>query len=649
MIKLKRQILMTTCLVFLLPHISIAAENEHERYVPKEILAIAKSKLEAQALAIGGLVENVIDHGSAVETHEVKTVKAVRMVGPIVDFEKAAGIKQSPMNLDAHSSENQSVETEVMDTHRKVSDMHGSSTNDSLGGIHGDLGKAGKIVDLSLGASKDEDHKNLEMLAEGHSEKEERSGEHTEASQKPKMFISVFDEQPENVMRSKGSEHGMAGQVDKEHVDTGQGDAHGDDEHVDVKDGHSETKDGDEHGEGGEHAEPEIVFETVEVPTELNKPTREIRALQRLQDRLVAGVPNSFDLYRSRLIKAGKVLKSVDSETWQYKKNLDAMALFTLIGGDPRVGKMARSKTKLSKNHTLYLDAALAYSSGRLGRAYVLFKKIEFKHLPVSTAAQFAIVKSMLFGRHDAKLAKDYLNFAREFAPGTLAEEAALRRLIRMSSDDKDVKLFMRISRIYISRFKNSFYFNDFLKNYAYSLVRMPKTSEDEILTSLKKLFKSLKSNQQLAVASYVSGITTEMGMFKLSAWTAKSALSLSRKNGKLHTRMKLYHLASTVTNLGAVDGIMDMIEGINDDILNAKDKQLYNSIIALSERIYNDPMTQDQIRIEIKSEVQKSSKVDPTEKLFKESAEFARKNITIMKSVDILAKSEEVLKGSIL
>lgn len=691
MIDFKRQILVTTCLVLLLPHFSVAGENEHERYVPKQILEEAKKNLEAQANALG------VHSNTSLVLPEKKMMKKVRMVGPIFDFEKAAGIKPATMDADndhgLNSSESDalSAKSAIMDGEHNAPVMHEGFADKAPKDVHNDghdaVIKDNHMVAGDLEKGKDEHHKNIDVVATDASDEHMQKNEHGDAdmsaktdmhamdkesadshverdvehstghsaehstdgkvdehmakeassSHEPEMFKSVLDEQREKEMHGKAGEHAGDGHGMQAAGGASKG------EHA--EDGHSEG----EHGEGEEHVTPEIVFEIVEVPRGLDKPTLEIRALQRLQDGLVSGAPDASNEYRAQLKASSRTLKLVNEKTWQYKKNLDAVALFTLIGGDPKVGKIARSKTGLSKDHTLYLDAALAYSEGKLGRAYNLFKKIDFKHVPNSTAAQFAIVKSMLFGRSDAKAAKDYLNLARKFAPGTLAEEASLRRLIRMSSDNKDIKLFVRISRIYISRFKNSFYFNDFLKNYAYSLVRMPKMAEEKILSSLKHLFKSLKGNQQLAVASYVSGITTEIGMFKLSAWTSKVALSLSRENGKLHTRMKLYHLASTVTQLGANDTMMDIIEGINDDVLNTKDKQLYNSVIALSQRLFNDPMTQDEIKSGIRAEATRYSKDDTTKKLFDESAVFARNNVTIKKSIDILAKSDEVLKGSSL
>lgn len=688
MTNFKRQILLTSCLVFLLPHFGVASENEHERYVPKQILENAKSKLEAQAKALG-IEDNISHMGEVTENttahiDEVdnKSIKKVRKVGPFFDFEKAAGIKPPSMKFELDDQKKHtdgdvlSAKTAIMDGDHNTPIMHEGFDEKAPKDVHNDghdaVAENEHIVGQDLETGKDEHHKDVNRMVgstgQSHDQNDshvpsktheidvtpkgnythaagshttemhetsvkvehaadEHLGKHEEGAHEPEMFKSVFDEQDENM-----DAHGKV----NDHANDGDTDDHAE-------------KAKDDHGEEGDHVEPEIVFEIVEVPRGLDEPTRQIRALQRLQDGLVSGVPDASKRYRMQLMSSSKELKMVEDETWQYKKNLDAVALFTLIGGNPRIGKIARSKTKLSADHSLYLDAALAYSEGRLGKAYVLFKKINFKHVPISTAAQFAIVKSMLFGRADAKAAKDYLNLARKIAPGTLAEEASLRRLIRMSSDDKDVKLFMRISRIYISRFKNSFYFNDFLKNYAYSLVRMPKSSQEQILDSMRHIFKSLKDNQQLAVASYVSGITTDTGMFKLSAWTSKRALDLSRVNGKLHTRMKLYHLASTVTQPGAEDTMLDMIEGINDDVLNAKDKQLYNSVIALSHRLYNDPMTQEQIKSGIKTEVQRYSKDDPTKKLFDESAVYARNNVTIKKSIDILANSVEVLRGSSL
>lgn len=648
--RFKFHILLTTCMVISVVQVSFAAENEHERFVPKQLL---------DKRDVVGEIELKIEdaHG---EIAEKATVHKMRNVGPIFDFEKAAGITRDTSTTD-HGDEHKAVMDVVDDEHI---DGHSNDHSDSQSAGHGSEPHADKNHDEN---EQDElNHSNNDGVVshdehldetatpkvhdEAHSENKEPAhvGSDTshvksmapEEKHEPEMFRSVFDE------HANKDEHGS----DSDHKEEG----HGDTEH-DASDNHEASNDHEEtsgHEEDSEHGESEkhvVKFDIVEVPNEFNEPTRTIRALQLLQDRIITGDLKAFKAYRILLSQAGKKLAALDSKHWQYKKNLDAVALYTLVGGNPIVGKTARSKTELSDDHTLYLDAALAYSQGRLGKAYRLFEKIDFLHVPVSTAAQFAIVKSMLFGRTNTVLAKEYLNVARQLAPGTLAEEAALRRLVRMSSDDKDVKLFKRASRVYISRFKNSYYFTDFLKNYAYSLVRMPKSMEAEVLKSLEYMYEFLEDNQKLAVSSYVANIATDIGMFKLAAWSSKSALSISRENGKLHTRMSLYYLASTVTSINNSDIMVSMIENINDEILNAKDKRLYDSVIALSERLYKDPMTQDEIKsgIHNKAEEQIFPGDDPTEKLFDESLMLAKKNTTVMKSLDFLAKSDEVLKGS--
>ncbi|MFK7901908.1 MAG: hypothetical protein AB8B49_03600 [Nitratireductor sp.] len=390
---------------------------------------------------------------------------------------------------------------------------------------------------------------------------------------------------------------------------------------------------------------PEFVFELEFVPPEYQKPVMAVRSLQLLQDNIVHGKKNAFDAYRAALQDTYVALSKLRTEHWQYKKNLDAIALFTLIGGNPELGQQVLSQTSLSENHSLYLEGALAYSMRDFDVAYDKFARINFKNVPPSTAAQFAVVKSMLAARFNVDKARSFLNHARRLAPGTLSEEAALRRLVRMASDDGNLESFMRASKVYVTQFSDSFYFTDFIKNYAYSLVRMPRENESKMLGSLKDITSRLEENEQLAIMSYVARTSVSHGLFELVGWASENGKALAKKNGKLYVQMSLYHLASTIFDHTKRDTLDQDLEAINPRVLNLEDKNLLSLVTALYERLYNESMSEEDILLAFDQQ-QAFPGDNIAKQVMDEGNNFADKNRVVLKAEALIEKSNEILKG---
>ena len=193
-----------------------------------------------------------------------------------------------------------------------------------------------------------------------------------------------------------------------------------------------------------------------------HQPWKLLRSIQEQQDRVVAGENNATNAYRILLVQSANWMKLLDDSTWQYERNLDAVAVYLLIGGDVELGYKALQKSQLDRPHKLLLEAAVAYSERDIAKSYRLMSRIDHMSLPPSMAGQVALAKAMVFSSADLETAADYLQQARRLAPGTLIEEAALRRAMRVSAELNSMKDLRYFARTYQHRFQSSHYFTDF-------------------------------------------------------------------------------------------------------------------------------------------------------------------------------------------
>ena len=315
------------------------------------------------------------------------------------------------------------------------------------------------------------------------------------------------------------------------------------------------------------------------LPAGPHQPWRLVRNLQLVQDDIVNGINGAQREYRDQLINASTILLSQSPKIWQNERNLNAIALYVLIGGDIAVGKKAMKESMLDQNKKMPLKAALSFSGRRFREAHNLMTKLDHTKLPASMSAQFALAKSMVTSSTDLDQAAKFLDDARRLAPGTLIEEASLRRSTRIAGEQRKFKRFKFITSTYLFRFHKSQYFGGFLRDFAFGLVRMPKENSVGSANYMKDFFKRLNNRQKLMIATYVARNATIMGKTEIARWASNFAIEGLKPGSKLHTRMLLYSSASGMANQEHFKGSIISLAKVDREILDENDKKLFDAV----------------------------------------------------------------------
>lgn len=338
-------------------------------------------------------------------------------------------------------------------------------------------------------------------------------------------------------------------------------------------------------------------------PAGENQPWLLIRQLQLAQDRIAAGTPGSLAAYRKLLAHASVTLLNQPSVVWQHLRNLDAASIFLLIGGDIRVGDAALAGNRLDPDAKLPLRAAIAFANRNFVEAHELMQRIDHVSLSPSAAPHFAMAKAMSASSSDLAATTRYLGEVRRLAPGTLLEEASIRRAIRIAGENHDLQQFKYLSRSYFLRFSRSLYFNDYLKNYIFALVRMPATAQDELLEEIRAFSKTLSLHQQTQIASYLARNATIKGYTALAYWASDTVLASPSISDRLTARMLLYKAASGIVDVETGAAATAALGEIDADLLSEKDRKLLEAVKALADRMRSEPMSMaelgDWLRVE--------------------------------------------------
>lgn len=346
------------------------------------------------------------------------------------------------------------------------------------------------------------------------------------------------------------------------------------------------------------NSQPNIVRKSISQKVRVNslatgktQPWQLIRRLQHAQDAIVLGKPGALRNYRKLLVKYSGLMLAQDEEVWSSPKNLNAAAIYVLAGGNPIVGIKAVETSKLDDEAKRPLFAAVAYAERNFAVSHKLLIALDHTKVPPSAAAQFALAKSMVTSSTNLKLAKTLLNEARRLAPGTLIEEAALRRSFRFVDANTNLEEYRRNASSYLRNFRRSLYFSDFLKNFAFGLMRMPREKEQEVLKYLKIIFEELNKDEQLRILVYTARSATVTGRVKTAYWSSKRALELLDHNNKLHTRMSLYFAASGVVQPKESESSIVEFGKIKRSTLDKNDQKLFDAVTVLVKRLQGDPM----------------------------------------------------------
>ncbi len=325
--------------------------------------------------------------------------------------------------------------------------------------------------------------------------------------------------------------------------------------------------------------------------TRNNQPWQLVRRLQHAQDAIVVGKQGSLGIYRKLLVKYSGLMLAQDENVWSSKKNLMAAAIYVLAGGNPAVGIKAVEVSKLDDEAKRPLIAVVAYAERNFSVSRKLLIALDHTTIPSSAAAQFALAKSMVTSSSDLGLAKTYLNEARRLAPGTLVEEAALRRSFRIVDSNSNLEEYRLNASSYLRNFRKSLYFSDFLKNFSFGLMRMPREKEQEVLNYLKSFFEELNENEQLRILIYTARSATVSGRVKTAYWSSKRALEILKPKNKFHARMSLYFAASGVVQPKKYEISVAEFGKINRSELDNNDQKLFDAVAVLVKRLQGDPM----------------------------------------------------------
>ena len=329
-------------------------------------------------------------------------------------------------------------------------------------------------------------------------------------------------------------------------------------------------------------AEPPALRPTLDTPLLARlprEPYKLLRLLQILQDRIAEGSTDALVAQRSLRERIDEIFLAADPSVWQDRRNAEAAVTYVLSGGKPDALRRMATQVPRPPIDLRLVTGALAYVEGREIEARENLSAFDVMTLPASMSAQVALAQAALNVRNDPKKAIHLLDVARLLAPGTLVEEAALRREIFVVDQIGDIHKLETVVGQYLRRFRHSVYAGNFRIRLAAAISHLDFGANADEFHRLDEMLAVINAPARCDLYLTVALAGVVKGKAATAALAADRALDLSAGNSTEEARARLYRAAGLAVRPGSFDVAVTTLKSVNRALLPASDRALYEVV----------------------------------------------------------------------
>ncbi|TYL87355.1 chemotaxis protein [Bradyrhizobium cytisi] len=310
------------------------------------------------------------------------------------------------------------------------------------------------------------------------------------------------------------------------------------------------------------------------------EPFELVRALQAVQDGIANGDTAAHASHIALIRQIGEKILAADASVWSNPQNGQAVVIYLLSGGAPQiVRKLPRDKINVDAR---LFDGALAYVEGRQDEARDLLKDIKPRTISSGMGGQVALVQGALFARSEASLAIERLDDARLLLPGTLVEEAALRREILLVGQAEDFDKFEFLTLAYIRHYRNSVYAGDFWQRFSTGLTQSTLALDDRRFARIAALLEQVDRASRLKLYLVIARGALVRGKLTVARLAGERALTLSADATPDRERAHFYRGASRALT-DEYDGGFAELKALDRTKLAERDVLVLNATLQLA------------------------------------------------------------------
>lgn len=312
-------------------------------------------------------------------------------------------------------------------------------------------------------------------------------------------------------------------------------------------------------------------------------PYQMVRSLQLVQDRIAGGDHAALPMQRKLLEMTDARLRSASVDEFTEPKNFSALLVYAMSGGNPHTVAALMARLDLSEADRKAGAGIVSYLQGDVGPSRTIMAGIEPDDHPEELAAFLYLVKGSVLGAENQRTGIAMLDRARLLGPGTLVEEAALRRTIDLAAKVKDVGKFVSASEQYARRFLRSPYSAQFAEAFVAGIVVLhDKLDLERIGEAIDWMTPEQAKTVYLRLARR-SAIEGDTMLLAFASERARRYEDVQLQEGD--PRSELYSSISSVTS-DTVDQVLARLNELDPSGLSASDRDLLRAAKAVAAEV---------------------------------------------------------------
>jgi chemotaxis protein MotC len=318
------------------------------------------------------------------------------------------------------------------------------------------------------------------------------------------------------------------------------------------------------------------------------EPFELVRSLQSLQDQAARGNTRAQAQQRALIARIAEQFEALDADAWKDPRNARAAVVFVLSGGSAKVlQKLVQAGAGATVGEQL-VKGSLAFGEGRLDEARELLGDIEVRALDPSMAGHVAYVQGELVAKKDPAKALAHLDDARLLAPGTLIEEAALRRQIALLNAAGNSERYEVLATQYLRRFPHSVYAGGFQAQFA-AAIAVRADSDPDRLARLESLLGGVEMRDRRQVYLMIAEAALMKGRAEMAAFAAAHAARLTEDDSAERERARLYEGAALIVTEAFERGL-EMLGKVERSRLAVPDTAVLDAALAIATQVRRMP-----------------------------------------------------------
>jgi len=315
-----------------------------------------------------------------------------------------------------------------------------------------------------------------------------------------------------------------------------------------------------------------------------------LRSLQFVQDSVTMGDHSATEMQRFLLQTIDERLKSAPSAIFKDPRNVDAALVYAMSGGNPATLELLVARDVDGNFDSRVADILRKYLSGKGTLVAQSIAAMVPEYRGTRIGAYLALIGGNVTIPRDPVAALGFYDIARLEAPGTIVEEAALRRSLAIAVEDGDAGRGVEYAQRYARRFLHSPYASQF----ADLLVSLVVKRVDSIgHDTIEETFAMMDAERQKEAYLRLSRLAAISGKDSLARMAALKAKALSPDMpDQPQVQANLYE---SLSNIGTPDVVsaIETIGQIPEAKLSDRDRALRDAARAIADQVVRPPSPQ--------------------------------------------------------